>query len=121
MLFNQLFDPASCTYTYLVADENTREAVLIDPVLEQVERDLGVLRDHGLRLKYTLDTHVHADHVTAALALKHPRSGAPSNRNDEKGKPASPQRAIGKPVARRTAPPTGTTVEGKANPRVARR
>jgi glyoxylase-like metal-dependent hydrolase (beta-lactamase superfamily II)/rhodanese-related sulfurtransferase len=70
MFFRQLFDPGSFTFTYLVADDLTHEAVLIDPVLEQVERDLKLLREHGLRLKYTLDTHVHADHVTAALTLK---------------------------------------------------
>lgn len=69
-MFKQVFDPGSFTYTYLVADDLTHEAVLIDPVLEQVERDLQLLREHGLRLKYTLDTHVHADHVTAALTLK---------------------------------------------------
>ena len=70
MFFKQLFDPASFTYTYLIADELSHEAVLIDPVLDQIERDLRLLREHGLRLKYTLDTHVHADHVTAALALR---------------------------------------------------
>jgi sulfur dioxygenase len=70
VFFLQLFDPGSSTYTYLVADDLTHEAVLIDPALEQVERDLKLLREHGLRLKFTLDTHVHADHVTAALTLK---------------------------------------------------
>lgn len=47
-----MFDPASCTYTYLLADSESKEAVLIDPVLEQVERDVGVLRDLGLSLKF---------------------------------------------------------------------
>jgi len=70
VFFKQLFDPVSSTCTYLIADDLTHEAVMIDPVLEQVERDLRLLREHGLRLKYTLDTHVHADHVTAALTLK---------------------------------------------------
>jgi sulfur dioxygenase len=70
MIFKQLFDHESSTYTYLVGDEATREAVLVDPVLGQLERDLEALREHELRLKYTLDTHVHADHVTAALALR---------------------------------------------------
>jgi glyoxylase-like metal-dependent hydrolase (beta-lactamase superfamily II) len=60
MIFKQLFDPASSTCTYVVGSEATREAVLIDPVLEQLERDLDVLNEHGRRLKYTLDTHVHA-------------------------------------------------------------
>lgn len=75
MLFRQLFDPESSTYTYLLADEETRDAVLIDPVLEQVERDLGLLAELGLRLVYALDTHVHADHVTALGTLRQ-RTGA---------------------------------------------
>jgi glyoxylase-like metal-dependent hydrolase (beta-lactamase superfamily II)/rhodanese-related sulfurtransferase len=70
MFFKQLFDPASSTLTYLIADDTSHEAVLIDPVTEQVERDVRLLREHGLALKYTLETHVHADHVTAAHALK---------------------------------------------------
>jgi len=70
MSFKQLFDPASFTYTYLIADDTTHEAVLIDPVLEQVERDVRLLREHGLTLRYTLETHVHADHITGALAIK---------------------------------------------------
>ncbi|HKB62750.1 MAG TPA: MBL fold metallo-hydrolase, partial [Burkholderiales bacterium] len=70
MFFKQLFDPASSTLTYLIADDSDHEAVLIDPVTEQVERDVRLLREHGLALKYTLETHVHADHVTAAHALK---------------------------------------------------
>ena len=70
MFFKQLFDPASSTLTYLVADDASHEAVLIDPVVEQTERDVRLLREHGLKLKYTLETHVHADHVTAAQALK---------------------------------------------------
>jgi len=71
MLFRQLFDLTSFTYTYLLADETTREAVLIDPVYEQFERDRALLRELGLSLRYTLDTHVHADHVTAAWRLAH--------------------------------------------------
>jgi len=70
MFFRQLFDPASSTYTYLIADDTTREAVLIDPVIEQLERDVRLLREHGLALRYSLETHVHADHVTAAHELK---------------------------------------------------
>lgn len=70
MLFRQLFDPESSTYTYLLADEDTREAVLIDSVLEQVDRDLGLIEDLGLKLVYALDTHVHADHVTGSSSLR---------------------------------------------------
>ncbi len=75
MIFRQLFDAESSTYTYLLADLATREAVLIDPVREQVERDLKMLGELGLRLIYVLDTHVHADHVTGAGALRE-RTGA---------------------------------------------
>lgn len=70
MFFKQLFDTDSSTYTYLIADDSTHEAVVIDPVLEMVERDLKLIREHGLTLKYTLETHVHADHITSAQTLK---------------------------------------------------
>jgi glyoxylase-like metal-dependent hydrolase (beta-lactamase superfamily II)/rhodanese-related sulfurtransferase len=70
MLLRQLFDPESSTYTYLLADEQTRDAVLIDPVLEQLERDVTLLAELGLELRYVLETHVHADHVTAAGRLR---------------------------------------------------
>ena len=73
MLFRQLFDPTSSTYTYLLADETTREAILIDPVIDQIERDLALLDELGLTLRYALDTHVHADHVTAAGTLRQRR------------------------------------------------
>lgn len=70
MLMRQLFDSDSSTYTYLLADENTREAVIIDPVLEQLERDVALVGELGLKLLYALDTHVHADHVTALGSLR---------------------------------------------------
>ncbi|MBI3710172.1 MAG: MBL fold metallo-hydrolase [Proteobacteria bacterium] len=70
MIFRQLFDPQSSTYTYLIADGATREAVLIDPVFEQVRRDAALICELDLRLLYTLETHVHADHVTGAWLLR---------------------------------------------------
>src|SRR6185436_3110379 len=70
MIFRQLFDPQSSTYTYLLADPGTREAVLIDPVFEQARRDAALIDELGLKLKYTLETHVHADHVTGAWLHK---------------------------------------------------
>jgi sulfur dioxygenase len=65
----QLFDSGSSSYTYLVFDEQTREAVIFDPVDEQLNRDLAVLREHGLKLMWTLETHTHADHITSAGLL----------------------------------------------------
>ena len=70
MIFRQLFDRDTCTYTYLLGDEETGDAVLIDPVLENVERDLQFLKELGLTLRYVCETHVHADHVTGAGLLR---------------------------------------------------
>lgn len=70
MIFRQLFDPQSSTYTYLLADAAAREAVLIDPVFEHAPRDAALIEELGLKLAWTLETHVHADHVTAASLLK---------------------------------------------------
>src|SRR5690606_39017646 len=70
MIFRQLYDAVSSTYTYLLADEQSREALLIDPVFEQSQRDLALLRELNLTLKLILDTHCHADHITASWLLK---------------------------------------------------
>jgi len=70
MIFKQLIEVDSSTYTYLLACPDTHEAMLIDPVLDTVERDLQVLRDLDLKLVATLETHVHADHLTGARRLK---------------------------------------------------
>jgi len=70
MIFRQLFEPQSSTYTYLLADPKTREAVLIDPVFETARRDIALIEELELKLLYTLETHVHADHVTGAWLLK---------------------------------------------------
>jgi sulfur dioxygenase len=70
LIFRQLFDPQSSTYSYLLADRRSREAVLIDPVFEQARRDGALIQELGLKLVATLDTHVHADHVTGAWLLK---------------------------------------------------
>ena len=66
MIFRPLLDPASSTWTYLLGDADTRDAVLIDPVFEQHRRDAALIHELGLQLRTTLDTHCHADHVTAA-------------------------------------------------------
>ena len=65
MLFRQLFDRETCTYTYLLADQDTKEALLIDPVKENMERDRSLLDELGLTLIYTIETHIHADHITS--------------------------------------------------------
>lgn len=70
MIFRQLFDQVSSTYTYLLADEQTREAVFIDTVFEQHARDAALLRELELKLIAVLDTHCHADHVTGAWLMK---------------------------------------------------
>ena len=70
LFFRQLFDTTSSTYTYLLGDADSGEAVLIDPVFAHALRDRALLHELGLRLVATLDTHVHADHVTGAWLLK---------------------------------------------------
>lgn len=75
MTFHQLFEAESSTYTYLLADPDSREAVLIDPVLETVERDLKLINEYNYQLKYVLDTHIHADHITGAGEIRK-RTGA---------------------------------------------
>lgn len=70
MLFRQLFDKKTSTYTYLIADTKTKNAALVDAVLEQVPRDLQVLQQLGLTLRYSIETHIHADHITGAQKLQ---------------------------------------------------
>lgn len=74
-MLRQLFDPDSSTYSYLIADPATGAAVLVDPVREQVERDLALVASLSLQLKWIVETHVHADHITGARALR-ARTGA---------------------------------------------
>lgn len=70
MIFRQLFEHISSTYTYLLGCEQTGKAVLVDPVLPAWERDLAEIRRLGLELALTVDTHIHADHITSARKLK---------------------------------------------------
>jgi glyoxylase-like metal-dependent hydrolase (beta-lactamase superfamily II) len=70
MIFRQLFEPISSTYTYLLGCEETGQAVLIDPAMPEWQRDLKAVNDLGLTLACTVETHVHADHITSALHLK---------------------------------------------------
>lgn len=70
MIFRQLFEQDSSTYTYLLGCSETGKAALIDPVIDTVERDLKILDELGLELAYTIDTHFHADHLTGAKVLR---------------------------------------------------
>jgi sulfur dioxygenase len=70
MIFRQMFEPESCTYTYMLASEQTRQAILIDTVKQDLEKYLQLLRELNLQLIYVADTHTHADHITAAGALR---------------------------------------------------
>ncbi|MBW8268479.1 MBL fold metallo-hydrolase [Caldovatus aquaticus] len=70
MIFRQLFDPVSCTYTYLLASRRGGEALILDPVLERVDRYLQLIEELGLRLVKAVDTHLHADHITGLGALR---------------------------------------------------
>ncbi|XP_048449695.1 persulfide dioxygenase ETHE1, mitochondrial-like [Rhincodon typus] len=70
LIFRQLFEKISSTYTYLLADSQSKEAVIIDPVIEEVNRDVKLIEDLGLKLLYAANTHCHADHVTGTGLLK---------------------------------------------------
>ena len=70
LIFRQLFEKESSTYTYLLADNKSREAVIIDPVDETKERDISIIEELDLDLKYILETHIHADHITSSCPLK---------------------------------------------------
>ncbi len=70
IIFQQLFEAQSSTYTYIIADQVSKEAAIIDPVLETVDRDLSLIEDLGLRLMYTLETHIHADHITGGGEIR---------------------------------------------------
>ncbi|KAA3680358.1 sulfur dioxygenase [Paragonimus westermani] len=70
LLFRQLFESISCTFTYILADRSTKEALIIDPVLETVDRDTKLINELDLKLGHIVNTHVHADHVTGSGMLK---------------------------------------------------
>ena len=70
MFIRQLFDRETSTYTYLIADEVSNEAAIIDPVKEQFDRDVLLIEQLGFNLKYVLETHVHADHITSSGKLR---------------------------------------------------
>lgn len=87
MLFYQLFEKETSTYTYILADKETLEAVIIDSTIDTVQRDLKLISELSLKLKYILETHVHADHITGAYLLKEQTQAeiALSSRSNAKG------------------------------------
>ena len=70
MIFKQVFDQKSSTYTYLIASAKGREALIIDPVIENVDSYIALLNELDLKLVKVIDTHIHADHITGASKLK---------------------------------------------------
>jgi sulfur dioxygenase len=70
IIFRQLFDEKTWTYTYIIGDSISRKAVIIDPVFDKVDRDLRLLEELELSLVYILDTHIHADHITGSGMLR---------------------------------------------------
>ena len=70
LIFRQLFDKGSSTYTYLLADSDSREGVIIDPVKEQVDRDVSLIRELDLTIRMAVNTHCHADHITGTRLLR---------------------------------------------------
>ena len=112
MPVRQLFDRQSCAFTYLIIDEPTGYAALIDPVREQLERDLTLVHELKVVLRYVLETHVHADHVTSAAALAQ-RTGAVTCASELGAPCAGPLRdndalALGATVIRTIATPGHT-------------
>lgn len=85
MILRQLFDHETFTYTYLLGDEETREAVLIDAVLEHAGRDVQLIKELGLKLKYLIETHVHADHITGVALIKESLPGVKAVYNEHAG------------------------------------
>ncbi len=76
LIFKQLFERESCTFTYLIADSETKEAAIIDAVDIMIERDTSLIKELDLDLKFIIETHIHADHITSACPLKkyHPEA-----------------------------------------------
>jgi sulfur dioxygenase len=84
LIFRGLFDRETWTYSYIIADPKTQEALIIDPVRNQVDRDLRILTELNLTLRYVFDTHIHADHITGSGILKE-RTGAKTVMNHAAG------------------------------------
>ena len=76
LIFKQLFERESCTYTYLIADSDSKEAAIVDAVDIMIDRDTALIKELDLDLKFIIETHIHADHITSACPLKkyHPEA-----------------------------------------------
>lgn len=98
-LFRQLFEKESCTYTYLLADKNTKEAVIIDPVLETLDRDVKLVQELGLNLKVAVNTHCHADHITSTGQMKKKIDGLKSAISKHSGASADIKLSEGDKIA----------------------
>ncbi|XP_014327823.2 persulfide dioxygenase ETHE1, mitochondrial-like [Xiphophorus maculatus] len=94
-IFRQLFESESSTYTYLLADKNTKEAVIIDPVKETLDRDVKFVKELGLNLKIAVNTHCHADHVTGTGLMKKQIQGLKSAISKHSGASADIQLSEG--------------------------
>ncbi|MEQ2273236.1 Ethylmalonic encephalopathy 1 [Xenotaenia resolanae] len=94
-IFRQLFESESCTYTYLLADKITKEAVIIDPVLETLDRDVKLVQELGLNLKVAVNTHCHADHITSTGLMKKKIQGLKSAISKHSGASADIQLSEG--------------------------
>ncbi|XP_007553862.1 persulfide dioxygenase ETHE1, mitochondrial [Poecilia formosa] len=94
-IFRQLFESESSTYTYLLADRDTKEAVIIDPVKETVDRDVKFVKELGLNLKIAVNTHCHADHVTGTGLMKKQIEGLKSAISKHSGASADVQLSEG--------------------------
>ena len=70
IIFRQLLDEKTWTYSYIIGDLSSKQAVIIDPVSDKVDRDMKLLKELNLSLTYILDTHIHADHVTGSGTLR---------------------------------------------------
>ncbi|XP_015228353.1 PREDICTED: persulfide dioxygenase ETHE1, mitochondrial-like [Cyprinodon variegatus] len=97
-IFRQLFESQSCTYTYLLADKASKEAVIIDPVLETLERDVKLVQELGLNLKVAVNTHCHADHITSTGLMKKKIAGLQSAISKHSGAKADIQLSDGEKI-----------------------
>ncbi|CAF1352525.1 unnamed protein product [Rotaria magnacalcarata] len=115
-IFRQLYEPVSSTYTYLLADLTTKEALIIDPVIETAERDAKLIQQLGLKLRYAINTHVHADHVTGSGKLKKLLPGCKSVLSNQSGGKADVYVEDGEFIKIGESGKTPLVIESRATP-----